>query len=87
MGTSATVNARIDPALKRGAESIFAQIGLSPSQAIRLFYKQTIHDNGLPFQPVYNLPPETLEAIREDQEDQLEEVTLEELRAELNAIR
>ena len=84
--TTATINARIDADLKRDAENIFSQIGLSTSQAIRLFYKQTILEKGLPFQPVYNLPPETLEAIREAEEGRLEEVTLEELKAELDAI-
>lgn len=84
--TTATINARIDADLKRDAENIFAQIGLSTSQAIRLFYKQTILEKGLPFQPVYNLPPETVEAIREAEEGRLEEVTLDELKAELDAI-
>jgi DNA-damage-inducible protein J len=84
--TTATINARIDADLKRDAEHIFSQIGLSTSQAIRLFYKQTILEKGLPFQPVYNLPPETVEAIREAEEGRLEEVTLDELKAELDAI-
>ncbi len=84
--TTATINARIDADLKRDAENIFSQIGLSTSQAIRLFYKQTILEKGLPFQPVYNLPPETVEAIREAEEGRLEEVTLDELKAELDAI-
>lgn len=84
--STATINTRIDSNLKHQAEAIFSEIGLSTSQAIRLFYRQTVHEKGLPFQPVYNLPPETLEAIREDQEDRLETVTLEELRSEFNAI-
>ena len=84
--TTATINARIDADLKRDAENIFSQIGLSTSQAIRLFYKQRILQKGLPFQPVYNLPPETVEAIREAEEGRLEEVTLDELKAELDAI-
>lgn len=79
--STATINTRIDSNLKHQAEAIFSEIGLSTSQAIRLFYKQTVHEKGLPFQPVYNLPPETLEAIREDQEDRLTEVSLDELRA------
>lgn len=79
--STATINTRIDSNLKHQAEAIFSEIGLSTSQAIRLFYKQTVHEKGLPFQPVYNLPPETLEAIKEDQEDRLTEVSLDELRA------
>ena len=83
---TATINVRIDADLKREAEQIFSQLGLSTSQAIRLFYRQTVHEKGLPFQPVYNLPPETLEAMREAEEGRLTEVTLDELRAELHAI-
>lgn len=82
---SATINARIDSGLKHDAEAIFSRIGLSTSQAIRLFYKQTVQEKGLPFSPVYNLPKETLEAIQEDQEDRLTEVTLDELRAMFHA--
>lgn len=84
--TTATIKVRIDADLKRDAENIFARIGLSTSQAIRLFYKQTILEKGLPFQPDYNLPPETLEAVREAEEGRLEKVTVDELRAELKAI-
>lgn len=84
--TTATINTRIDANLKNQAENIFSQIGLSTSQAIRLFYKQTVLSKGLPFQPTYNLPQETLDAMREDQEGKLEPITLEELKAELDAI-
>ncbi|MGI6075497.1 MAG: type II toxin-antitoxin system RelB/DinJ family antitoxin [Pyramidobacter sp.] len=85
MSTS-TINTRIDSDLKRQAENIFSEIGLSTSQAIRLFYKQTVQTGGLPFQPNYTLSKETLEAMREAEEGKLEEVTLDQLKAELNAI-
>ncbi len=43
------VRARVSPALKIEAEGILARIGLSASDAIRLFYHQvTLHD-GVPF--------------------------------------
>ena len=53
-----TVRARVTPELKRSAESIFDAIGLNPSQAIVLFYKQVELNNGLPFEvkvPTYKL--------------------------------
>ena len=52
------VRARVTPELKRSAEGIFNTIGLNPSQAIVLFYKQVELHNGLPFEvkaPVYKL--------------------------------
>ena len=53
-----TVRARITPKLKRSAESVFNAIGLNPSQAIVLFYKQVELHQGLPFEvklPSYQL--------------------------------
>ena len=35
-----TVRARIDPVLKAKAEKILEKVGLSPSEAIRLFLQQ-----------------------------------------------
>lgn len=83
--STATINTRIDSDLKRQAEEIFSGIGLSTSQAIRLFYRQTVQSGGLPFQPNYNLPKETLEAIRESEEGKLTEITMDGLRAMFHA--
>ncbi len=46
---SAMIRARIEPALKRRAETIFNTIGLSPTDAITLFYQQVNLRRGLPF--------------------------------------
>ncbi len=43
------IQARIEPELKAAAESIFKKLGLSSSDAIRLFYKQVELREGLPF--------------------------------------
>jgi DNA-damage-inducible protein J len=43
------IRARISPDLKAEAESILDQIGLSSSDAIRMFYKQITRQKGLPF--------------------------------------
>ncbi len=45
----AVVQARMHPDLKAAAESVFAHLGLSPSEAIRVFYKQVELHQGLPF--------------------------------------
>jgi DNA-damage-inducible protein J len=43
------IRARVSPELKAQAEGILAEIGLSSSDAIRMFYKQVTLRNGLPF--------------------------------------
>jgi len=43
------INARIEPKLKRSAERIFSEIGISTTEAIRLFLKQVELHRGLPF--------------------------------------
>lgn len=49
MAKTTTVRARVTPALKKRVEKILADIGLSPSDAIRLFYNQVSKRKGLPF--------------------------------------
>lgn len=49
MAKTATVQARIDPQLKENVEKILAQLKLSPSDAIKLFYRQIELNGGLPF--------------------------------------
>lgn len=49
MNKAATINARIEPGLKLQAEEILHKLGLSPAEAIRIFYSQICLKNGLPF--------------------------------------
>ena len=49
MAKSAMVRARIEPNLKEKAERVFDKIGLSPTQAITIFYHQVELRKGLPF--------------------------------------
>ena len=44
------IRARVSPELKAQAEAILAEIGLSSSDAIRMFYKQVTLRRGLPFE-------------------------------------
>ncbi len=39
----------IEPKLKEDAENILSNLGISPSDAITMFYKEVILKNGLPF--------------------------------------
>jgi DNA-damage-inducible protein J len=52
MNKSATVRARIEPRLKKDAEGMLEQLGLSATQAITLFYRQITLRKGLPFDVV-----------------------------------
>jgi DNA-damage-inducible protein J len=61
---TAKIQARIEPALKVAAESIFKKLGLSSTDAIRLFYRQVELRDGLPF-PVEIPNRKTLAAMRE----------------------
>jgi len=49
MTKTATVRARIQPGLKNRAENVFNRLGLNPTQAITIFYRQVELRNGLPF--------------------------------------
>ena len=44
------VRARVDPELKRRAEAVLGQVGLTPSEAIRIFYRHVELVGGLPFE-------------------------------------
>ena len=82
MAKTETIRARIEPELKRQAEALFSQLGLSTTEAIRLFYKQATLQRGLPF--AISLPnAETSEALRQAQEheDLIEYESLEDLKA------
>src|SRR5262249_38757242 len=47
---SGMIRARVDPGLKAKVEGIFGQLGLSASDAIRIFYTQVALTNGMPFE-------------------------------------
>ena len=52
MSKTATVRARIEPRLKKEAEHVLEDLGLSATQAINLFYRQVTLRKGLPFDVV-----------------------------------
>jgi len=49
MSKTVTVSARIEPNLKKQAETLLIKLGLSASQAITMFYRQVTLRKGLPF--------------------------------------
>ena len=52
MGTTKTASARalIDPQIKREAEAILKELGLSVSKSFEIYYRQIIAHQGLPFE-------------------------------------
>jgi DNA-damage-inducible protein J len=64
MTKTSTVRARIKPNLKEKAEQVFRQLGLNPTQAITLFYRQVELRRGLPFDIAF--PTETTSKTFED---------------------
>ncbi len=43
------IRARIEPDLKKEVETIFSELGLTPTSAINMFYRQVKLIKGLPF--------------------------------------
>ena len=62
MAKSANLYARIEPDIKEQAEMILAALGIPASNAITMFYKQIILQNGLPFE--VKLPDHPLDIRR-----------------------
>lgn len=46
---TAAVHSRIEPQLKRKAERILHKLGITPTEAVRMFYNQIALHGGLPF--------------------------------------
>lgn len=62
MVKSATINIRVDPAVKSDAEGVFSSLGMTLSEAINVFLHKSVIERGLPFdvkQPRYNAATET----------------------------
>ncbi len=66
MSKTATINMRVEPQVKSAAESIFASLGMTLTEAINVFLHKAVLEGGLPFdvrQPRYNAQTEA--AMRE----------------------
>ncbi|MGH7453126.1 MAG: type II toxin-antitoxin system RelB/DinJ family antitoxin [bacterium] len=64
MPGSTTVKVKIEPELKKEVEKIFQKLGLTPMEAINLFYRMVKLEKTLPFEA--KIPnDETLQAIED----------------------
>ncbi|MDL1973973.1 MAG: type II toxin-antitoxin system RelB/DinJ family antitoxin [Deltaproteobacteria bacterium] len=69
MSTTKTSTARalLDPEVKKQAEAILRELGLSVSKSFELFYRQVIAERGLPFE--LHVPNEkTMKAIEDSRQ-------------------
>ena len=66
--TTTVLQTRVDTKTKQEAENLFESLGLDIPTAIRLFLRQSINQQRIPFDivpPQYNFTEETLVAIDE----------------------
>ena len=54
------VQSRVSEELKQNAEVVLSAMGLTVSEAIRLFLYQTVNEHKLPFTPSLRIPSEGL---------------------------
>ena len=55
MAKEATLQVRIDAELKEKAEALYREMGTSFAEAVRIFAKQSVQENGMPFVVTANL--------------------------------
>ena len=51
MPKTVSLNIKIDPETKAGAEKLYAKFGITVADAINMFLRQSLIDGGLPFRP------------------------------------
>lgn len=89
MAKKAIINIRTEEETKKQIESLFSQFGITVSDAVNMFFRQSLIQNGLPFTPQLPVPnAETLAAI-DDVNNNRNMIgpfdTIEDLMRELNA--
>ncbi|MDR2214085.1 MAG: type II toxin-antitoxin system RelB/DinJ family antitoxin [Pseudomonadales bacterium] len=78
------VQARINGQVKEEAAAVLAAIGLTISDAVRLMLTKVAREKALPFDPL--VPNETtIAAMRAARAGDLEPVTLEQIKADIQA--
>ena len=83
--TSDQISVRIDRATKTAAEGVFNILGLSATDAIRMFYRQVALQRGLPF--AAKVPnAETLAAFKELDSGKGKKSSLKEFKAYIESI-
>lgn len=88
---STNLNIRTDKDVKLAAEKIFEELGLNMTTAVNIFLRQTIRENGIPFELKLNVPNDvTAAAIEEGRRPAYDKTTagytsMEDLKAALDS--
>ena len=83
----ATIRARCDADLKKSAEEIFGQLGITTSQAINMFLAKVKQENGIPFE--LKIPNKTTQKAMDDVRNgkNTESTTIEQIKQEFESIK
>ena len=65
MAQNALIQVRVDEDLKESADVLFSHLGMDTPTAIRIFLRQSIMRDGIPFDICLTPNSETVEAMRE----------------------
>ena len=89
MATAALVQVKVDTDVKENVSRIYENLGLDLPTAIRIFFKKSIAVGGLPVElredhNRWNVYDEARKSI---QKNDVPEMTLDEINAEINAVR
>ena len=64
-----STNINLDADLKRSAQELLKDLGMDLTTAVTIFLRQTVRDQGIPFQITRDIPnAETIAALREYEE-------------------
>lgn len=78
---SVDIRLRISEEIKKDAEHIFNEMGMTMSQAMRMFLVQCVNTGRLPFNPQAKIPnKDTLESFRQIETGEFESYTLDEFK-------
>lgn len=64
MEKTATMNLRVSPSVKQGAEEVLKELGIPMATAIDLYLRQIAINKGIPFPVTLNQVPEHISADR-----------------------
>jgi DNA-damage-inducible protein J len=76
--TDCIVRSRIDPKMKEKAVKVFEHMGLTLSEAIRIFIYQSVAEHKIPFS--INIPNPTTRAAMQVEKKHLKKTSLEQLK-------
>jgi len=91
MPKDAVINIRTESETKKQIEGLFSQFGITVSDAVNIFFRQSLMQNGFPFTPKVPQPNATTLAAMEEVEEMLKSgsgegfSSIEELLADLNS--